>query len=318
MGRCRVVHLNANKILSWGSSVVEDENDDDSDNNSDNQQIDQTRETIFKEKDHGTEYFVPRLSSDSSLSLTYRDRSTNKLNLIAATTEYDLISGDMKARTFKFDLTTYQKSLTYNKFGKLPKNNPKKLIFTGNDFNVKLKDDDPHTKFLKMFNHEGRNLLFYRDDFSSKVASSCLKDYGKSFSRYDFLSSNSHHNLNLNGNDQNGNELPKLQINDWTSFVQTEMTCTHNNVVYKNMTSVGDMFKIKNENFIMAVFQLDEKLDDLIQSSIICLYKLDDIFESLSQYKFRESLVDRNIFEPTFGYKVVENPHWIYDQSGQS
>ena len=59
--RCRVVHLNANKILSWGSSVREG-NDDDSDSNIDNQQIDQTRETIFKEKDHGTEYFVPRLS----------------------------------------------------------------------------------------------------------------------------------------------------------------------------------------------------------------------------------------------------------------
>lgn len=304
--KCRTFYLNSNKIISWDKKINNSHNSKNNNNNNkkNSQKVELSK--FFVEKTNGTECYVPRLSSSSALTLTYRNREGD-LNFVSAITENNLRTGNLEAKLYKFNYDQYSLSPSIQSLeeyenlkqsrNKYAYNENMKHILTGNDFsNIPVDLAKPETKFLKLLNLEGRTILFYTDKYGSKLASTCLEDYGRDFKKYQ--------------NFDNSN----LQLNQWTSFVQASIQCQHNNVTYRHLISVGEIFKIQQENYILAAFTLDDSLSDLIQSSVICVYKFSDIFSVLSGLEFKESL-NSNTYEPTFGYKIVKNPFKIYYKS---
>ena len=152
-------------------------------------------------------------------------------------------------------------------------------------------NDEQNLKFLKISHLENyrKSFIFSTGRTASFVGQVCHDDPGFGYSEND---------------------------HKWSTYVQAEITCSKKGTPYKDLVSVGDVFTLGNDQYFLAVFT-NKEIEGTFQTSVVCVYNVDDIFKVLSGRNFKEKLQGYGK-EDLYGYREVSNPYkstkiW-YDQ----
>ena len=229
------------------------------------------------DKEFAVGYFTPSLSTSSIATASYLDKTSGKFQIISASTYKNDQLGTMDARLVK----VYPDQLW--------KNEPEKVV--GTTFISDPQINHNRVEFIKVLNHQNKNLVFYSSDKGSFISQVCQNDEGAQFHNY--------------GEDKHS----------WTSLLQTDLVCMSGETQYKKLVSVGQPFSLgENKLYILAAFTLTNGMDELMKSSVVCVYDMDTILQKLTS-KHHHFKAYYDITNHKKGFQEVDSDYDYYPET---